>query len=78
MANQKDKAITIDINGKTFYTKFGAAERLKMSEASLKREANAKRITSMKHTSGLVFLPEWLDEWLEKRMSYAKKVIKAK
>lgn len=78
MANQKDKAITIDINGKTFYTKFGAAERLKMSEATLKRESNAKRITSMKHSSGLVYLPEWIDEYLEKKISYAKKVIKAK
>lgn len=76
MANQQTKSKTIDINGQTYYTKFGAAERLKMSEASLKREANSRRISSMKHTTGLVFLQEWLDEWIEKRRTYARKFSK--
>jgi len=78
MANQQTNARTIDINGQTYYTKFGAAERLNISEASLKREANSRRISSLKHTTGLVFLQEWLDEWLEKRLTYAKKFSKSK
>lgn len=60
---------TIRINNKLYYSFEQAAKILKISVSTLRREINKKNIRYLPHNHyGNVFLPEWLDEWLEHKI----------
>lgn len=67
---------TFPINGKLYFDLQGAALALKRSEHTLRREIGRQRIRFLNYGRAKYFLPEWLDEYLEKLTVAPKKVIK--
>lgn len=56
-----------EINGTNYYTFYGVMVALDISESTLKREIQNRRIQYFRHTSGPLFTQEWLDEWQRRR-----------
>ncbi len=66
----------VPINGKLYFDLAGAASALLRSEHTIRREISRGRITFLNYGRAKYFLPEWLDEYLEKLTVSSKKVIK--
>lgn len=76
MEKRKEKPLRMLVNGINYYTFDGAIEELKISESTLKREINGRRIRYFRHTSGKLFEKEWLDEWQLRRTVQPLKKLK--
>ncbi len=63
MKNPKEK--TYDLNGVTFLTITGMAERLLCNPQTVQRKVAQKKIRYMRYLNRLLFRPEWADEYLE-------------
>lgn len=61
------------VNGVEYLTMAGAAERLNVSEWTVRREVSRKALRVFRHPAALLFLPEWLDEWVESRTGSVRK-----
>ena len=66
----------VPINEKLYFDFQGALRALKRSEHTLRREIGRKRIRFLDYGRAKYFLPEWLDEYLEKLTVEPKKFIK--
>lgn len=64
---------TIPIGGLLYFPIDDAAAYLKMSVHSLRRETYGRKVRYLNHVKGLMFLPEWLDEWLRNRIVEPRK-----
>jgi hypothetical protein len=73
-----DTAVKPDfpINGKLYFNLEGAALALKRSEHTIRREISRQRIRFLDYGRAKYFLPEWLDEYIEKLTVAPKKIIK--
>lgn len=67
------KETTKTVNGTSYLTIAGAAERLNVSEWTVRREVSRKALRVFRHPAALLFLPEWLDEWVESRTGSVRK-----
>lgn len=67
---------TIPINGKLYFDLEGAAAALRRSEHTIRREISRQRIRFLDYGRAKYFLPEWLDEYLEKLTMVPKKILK--
>lgn len=71
IAQNENKACQIPVGDLNYYTVTGAANYLKISERTLNRLVNCRKITYMKHERGTLFLKEWLDERLQKQVIFS-------
>lgn len=67
MAQQQQVKPSVLIGERLYFPISDAATYINASEHSLRREVYMRKVKYMDHTQGLMFLPEWLDKWLEDR-----------
>lgn len=67
---------TIPINGKLYFNLKGAAAAARRSVTTIRREMSRKRIRYLDYGRDKLFLPEWIDEYIEKLIVAPKKIIK--
>lgn len=64
--SQEATAPTVRVNNKLYYGVAGAAAALGISAHTLRREISRKNIRNLRHSCRILFLPEWLDEWVDR------------
>lgn len=65
------------VNNELYYTITEAALVLGISEKTLRREMNRRKIQIFPHPSkGYLFLPVWLDEWIQSRIIKPRKSLR--
>ena len=55
------------INNRDYYSVRECAKTLGMSDHTLRREIYRKNIRHLRHARGIFILPEWADEWVDRR-----------
>lgn len=55
------------INNRDYYSVPECARALGMSDHTLRREIYRRNIRHLRHARGIFILPEWADEWVERR-----------
>ncbi len=55
------------INDRLYYGIPDAAGKLGISEHTLRREIARRNIRHLRHARGIFLLPEWLDEWIDRK-----------
>lgn len=73
MEQQRKIEPTIHIGDLLYYPIEDAAEYINTSIHTLRRETYVKNIRYLNHPRGLMFLPEWLDEWILRKTMEPKK-----
>ena len=63
----------VKVNSVNYYTIFGASEQLSVSESTTRRWIRMRKLRSLKHPKGLLILPAWIGECLEKMTTTPKK-----
>lgn len=79
MEDSQKKPLRKEVNGINYFTFYGTMVALEISESTLKRDMRKRKIKYFQHTSGPLFMQEWLDEWTRRRtVEPLKKLINQK